>query len=193
MFFFEVNVSTSGRSFKKILKISRQAASDCVQPLPKPAWLKVRASVAGGAEDPIRNVLSLYSLSTVCREAACPNRAECFSQGTAAFLILGELCTRRCAFCDLAHGTPKSPDDDEPYRLAQAVKALKLRYAVITSPDRDDLKDGGAKQFAAVISLKLKFWCPTSKKRRLLPCRFFRKRRQMSSITTSKRYRVCIV
>ena len=145
-------MSTSGRSFKKILKISRQAASDCVQPLPKPAWLKVRASVAGGAEDPIRNVLSLYSLSTVCREAACPNRAECFSQGTAAFLILGELCTRRCAFCDLAHGTPKSPDDDEPYRLAQAVKALKLRYAVITSPDRDDLKDGGAKHFAAVIS-----------------------------------------
>lgn len=193
-------MSTSGRSFKKILKISRQAASDCVQPLPKPAWLKVRASVAGGAEDPIRNVLSLYSLSTVCREAACPNRAECFSQGTAAFLILGELCTRRCAFCDLAHGTPKSPDDDEPYRLAQAVKALKLRYAVITSPDRDDLKDGGAKHFAAVISelrkavegIKVEILVPDFKKRRLLPCRFFRKRRQMSSITTSKRYRVCI-
>ena len=114
------------------MKISRQAASDCVQPLPKPAWLKVRASVAGGAEDPIRNVLSLYSLSTVCREAACPNRAECFSQGTAAFLILGELCTRRCAFCDLAHGTPKSPNDDEPYRLAlrKAVEGIKVEILV---------------------------------------------------------------
>ena len=142
----------TGRSFKKILKISREAASDCPQPLPKPAWLKVRASVAGGAEDPIRDILSSYSLSTVCREASCPNRAECFSHGTAAFLILGELCTRRCAFCDLAHGTPKPPAADEPHRVAQAVKALKLRYVVITSPDRDDLKDGGAGHFAAVIS-----------------------------------------
>lgn len=140
-----------GRSFQKILPISRASFVDGDKPLPKPAWLKVKASVAGGDEDPIRSILSTYSLSTVCREASCPNRAECFASGTAAFLILGELCTRRCAFCDLAHGTPKPPSRDEPQRLAQAVKALGLSYVVITSPDRDDLKDAGAGHFAAVI------------------------------------------
>ena len=142
---------TKERGFKKILPISRQASADR-HPLPKPAWLKVRASVAGGAEDPVRRILSSFSLSTVCREADCPNRAECFANGTAAFLILGQLCTRRCAFCDLAHGTPQPPSADEPQRLAQAVKALNLTYAVITSPDRDDLWDAGAGHFAAVIT-----------------------------------------
>ena len=139
------------RSFQKILPISRASFVDGDKTLPKPAWLKVKASVAGSAEDPIRSILSTYSLSTVCREATCPNRAECFANGTAAFLILGELCTRRCAFCDLAHGTPQPPSRDEPQRLAQAVKALGLSYVVITSPDRDDLKDAGAGHFAAVI------------------------------------------
>lgn len=140
-----------GRSFQKILPISRASFVNGDKTLPKPAWLKVKASVAGSAEDPIRSILSTYSLSTVCREATCPNRAECFANGTAAFLILGELCTRRCAFCDLAHGTPQPPSRDEPQRLAQAVKALGLSYVVITSPDRDDLKDAGAGHFAAVI------------------------------------------
>lgn len=142
----------SGRSFKKILPISREAACGAGAPLPKPAWLRVRASVSGGAEDPLRRILSSFSLSTVCREAYCPNRAECYSSGTAAFLILGEVCTRRCAFCDLASGTPKPPAADEPQRLAQAVKALGLKYVVVTSPDRDDLRDGGAGHFAAVIA-----------------------------------------
>lgn len=142
----------SGRSFKKILPISREAACGAGAPLPKPAWLRVRASVSGGAEDPLRRILSSFSLSTVCREANCPNRAECYSSGTAAFLILGEVCTRRCAFCDLASGTPKPPAADEPQRLAQAVKALGLKYVVVTSPDRDDLRDGGAGHFAAVIA-----------------------------------------
>ena len=138
------------RGAKKILPISKLAGQQ-TQPLPKPAWLKVRALSESSGSDPVRQVLQTYSLSTVCREAACPNRAECFSHGTATFLILGELCTRRCAFCDLAHGTPEPPPEDEPERLAQAVKALKLTYAVITSPDRDDLKDGGAGHFARVI------------------------------------------
>lgn len=142
----------SGRSFKKILPISREAACGAGAPLPKPAWLRVRASVSGGAEDPLRRILSSFSLSTVCREANCPNRAECYSSGTAAFLILGEVCTRRCAFCDLASGTPKPPAADEPQRLTQAVKALGLKYVVVTSPDRDDLRDGGAGHFAAVIA-----------------------------------------
>lgn len=142
----------SGRSFKKILPISREAACGAGAPLPKPAWLRVRASVSGGAEDPLRRILSSFSLSTVCREANCPNRAECYSSGTVAFLILGEVCTRRCAFCDLASGTPKPPAADEPQRLAQAVKALGLKYVVVTSPDRDDLRDGGAGHFAAVIA-----------------------------------------
>lgn len=143
---------TEERGFKKILPISRQAISGVTTTLSKPSWLKVRASVSGGSEDAVRHILSSYSLSTVCREANCPNRSECFSNGTAAFLILGELCTRRCAFCDLAHGTPQPPSADEPLRLAQAIKALKLSYAVITSPDRDDLPDAGAGHFAAVIT-----------------------------------------
>jgi lipoic acid synthetase len=90
-------------------------------------------------------------LHTVCEEASCPNIGECFGKGTATFMILGDLCTRRCPFCDVAHGRPKPPDAKEPIHLAQSISAMKLKYVVITSVDRDDLRDGGAQHFADCI------------------------------------------
>ncbi len=119
--------------------------------LPKPAWIRVKLSA-----DPhiaaLKRLLRNQGLHTVCEEAACPNLAECFSSGTATFMILGDRCTRRCPFCDVAHGKPAAPDPEEPRRLADAVVALELRYVVITSVNRDDLRDGGASQFAACVA-----------------------------------------
>jgi len=120
-------------------------------PLAKPDWIRVRA---GSGEDfgATRQLLREQKLHTVCEEASCPNIGECFGRGTATFMILGDLCTRRCPFCDVGHGLPLPPDPEEPMRIADAVARLELRYAVITSVDRDDLKDGGAGHFSAVIS-----------------------------------------
>ena len=100
----------------------------------------------------IKQILREHTLHTVCEEASCPNIGECFGKGTATFMILGDLCTRRCPFCDVGHGRPKPPDADEPENLARTIAALKLRYVVITSVDRDDLRDGGARHFADCIS-----------------------------------------
>ncbi|QXP89392.1 lipoyl synthase [Methylococcus capsulatus] len=119
-------------------------------PLPKPDWIRVRA----GSGDEVRRVKRLLrerGLHSVCEEAACPNLAECFGHGTATFMILGDICTRRCPFCDVAHGRPAPPDPAEPERLAETIALLRLRYVVITSVDRDDLRDGGAAHFAACI------------------------------------------
>ena len=99
----------------------------------------------------IKNILREHRLHTVCEEATCPNIGECFGKGTATFMILGDLCTRRCPFCDVAHGRPQPPDEAEPANLAATIAALKLRYVVITSVDRDDLRDGGAAHFADCI------------------------------------------
>jgi lipoic acid synthetase len=99
----------------------------------------------------IKRKLRAHSLVTVCEEASCPNIGECFGKGTATFMILGELCTRRCPFCDVAHGRPKPPDPAEPANLARTIADLRLRYVVITSVDRDDLRDGGAQHFADCI------------------------------------------
>jgi lipoic acid synthetase len=99
----------------------------------------------------VKRVLREHRLHTVCEEASCPNIRECFGSGTATFMILGRLCTRRCPFCDVAHGRPEPPDADEPLHLAQTIAALELSHAVITSVDRDDLRDGGAAHFAACI------------------------------------------
>lgn len=116
----------------------------------KPAW--IRAQAAGSPEVArIKAILRQGGLHTVCEEAACPNLGECFHHGTATFMILGDLCTRRCPFCDVGHGTPLPPDPEEPRRVAEAVTAMGLNYVVITSVDRDDLRDGGASQFAACI------------------------------------------
>ncbi len=116
----------------------------------KPSWLKVTAF--GGSDfNRVSSLLKTYGLNTVCQEANCPNRGECFNRGTATFLILGPLCTRNCRFCDVRPGRPPQPDPDEPYRVAEAARQLALTYVVVTSVTRDDLPDGGAGQFAATI------------------------------------------
>jgi lipoic acid synthetase len=99
----------------------------------------------------VKSVLREHGLVTVCEEASCPNIGECFGKGTATFMILGDVCTRRCPFCDVAHGRPKPPDANEPRQLAETIRDMKLRYVVITSVDRDDLRDGGAGHFADCI------------------------------------------
>lgn len=118
--------------------------------LRKPPWIRVRLPV-GNAVVELKSKLRKRQLVTVCEEASCPNIYECFSAGTATFMILGEVCTRRCSFCDVAHGRPFPPDEKEPGRLAKTIDDMKLKYVVITSVDRDDLRDGGAGHFAACI------------------------------------------
>jgi lipoic acid synthetase len=119
-------------------------------PLAKPDWIRVRLG-NGERFREIKRILREHRLHTVCEEATCPNIGECFGKGTATFMILGDLCTRRCPFCDVAHGKPLPPDPDEPLNLAQTIFDLKLQYVVITSVDRDDLRDGGARHFADCI------------------------------------------
>lgn len=119
-------------------------------PLRKPKWIRARvASHPRVAE--LKAVLRQQKLHTVCEEAACPNLGECFSHGTATFMIMGDICTRRCPFCDVTHGKPAPLDGDEPRHLAETIQAMGLKYVVITSVDRDDLKDGGASHFTACI------------------------------------------
>ncbi len=116
-------------------------------PLAKPDWIRVRAANPGSRFYEIKSILRAQKLHTVCEEASCPNIGECFGKGTATFMILGDICTRRCPFCDVAHGRPLPPDSREPAHLAETIARLKLSYVVITSVDRDDLKDGGAQHF----------------------------------------------
>src|SRR5213596_2051965 len=118
--------------------------------LPKTEWIRVRAAGSSRFYE-IKQILREHNLHTVCEEASCPNIGECFGKGTATFMILGDLCTRRCPFCDVAHGRPLAPDPEEPEHLAQTIAALGLDYVVITSVDRDDLKDGGAGHFVDCI------------------------------------------
>ena len=121
-----------------------------IAPLKKPAWIRVKAGNSATFSE-IKRKLREQKLHTVCEEASCPNIGECFGKGTATFMILGDLCTRRCPFCDVAHGRPKPPDAQEPEHLAQTIADLRLKYVVITSVDRDDLRDGGAAHFADCI------------------------------------------
>ena len=120
------------------------------QPLRKPDWIRIRLT-ANPEVDRIKGILRQRKLASVCEEASCPNLSECFSHGTATFMIMGEICTRRCPFCDVAHGKPNPLDPDEPRQLAEAVAEMQLKYVVVTSVDRDDLKDSGAGHFAACI------------------------------------------
>ena len=120
------------------------------EPLRKPEWIRVKAG-HGTRFAEIKRILREHRLHTVCEEASCPNIGECFGKGTATFMILGDLCTRRCPFCDVAHGRPLPPDAEEPLNLARTIAALGLSYVVITSVDRDDLRDGGARHFADCI------------------------------------------
>ncbi len=132
-------------------KIARSPVQFAEAPvLRKPSWIRVRIP-AGNAVAKLKAQLRENRLVTVCEEASCPNIHECFSHGTATFMILGEVCTRRCSFCDVAHGRPKPPDAAEPLNLATTIADMKLRYVVITSVDRDDLRDGGAEHFTRCI------------------------------------------
>jgi lipoic acid synthetase len=131
---------------RKTIKIVPQSTR-----LPKPAWIRVRAPGADSRFHEIKDILRTQQLHTVCEEASCPNIGECFGKGTATFMILGDICTRRCPFCDVAHGRPLAPDTEEPRHLAETIAKLRLSYVVITSVDRDDLKDGGAQHFVDCI------------------------------------------
>lgn len=120
------------------------------RPERKPSW--IRAKVPAGPEvSRLKKVLRDRNLHTVCEEATCPNLGECFGHGTATFMIMGDICTRRCPFCDVAHGRPKPLDEQEPQNLARTIAEMRLKYVVITSVDRDDLRDGGAAHFVACI------------------------------------------
>ncbi len=121
-----------------------------IVPLKKPDWIRVKAGNSQAFYE-VKRKLRENNLHTVCEEASCPNIGECFGKGTATFMILGDLCTRRCPFCDVAHGRPKPPDAEEPAHLARTIAAMALRYVVITSVDRDDLRDGGAQHFVDCI------------------------------------------
>ncbi|MBT7538692.1 MAG: lipoyl synthase [Gammaproteobacteria bacterium] len=135
--------------------------------LRKPDWIRVRIP-ASSEVGRIKNILRTRKLASVCEEASCPNISECFSHGTATFMIMGEICTRRCPFCDVAHGKPLALDEDEPRQLAEAVAEMKLKYVVVTSVDRDDLKDSGAGHFADCIS-ELRIHNPDTRVEVLVP------------------------
>ena len=120
------------------------------KPLPKPRWIRARAP-SGPEVARLKDLLRQHQLHTVCEEAACPNLGECFRHGTATFMIMGKNCTRRCPFCDVGHGRPEPLDPAEPQQLANAIAEMKLRFVVITSVDRDDLRDGGAQHFVDSI------------------------------------------
>jgi lipoic acid synthetase len=138
-----------------------------VAPLRKPAWIRARAPVGPGVAR-IKRLLREAQLATVCEEANCPNLGECFEHGTATFMILGDVCTRRCPFCDVAHGRPQPVDAAEPGHLAQSIAVMGLRYVVITSVDRDDLRDGGAGHFADCLRA-VRAACPQTRLEVLVP------------------------
>lgn len=119
--------------------------------LKKPDWIRVKAASPNSRFHEIKDILRKNNLVTVCEEASCPNIGECFGKGTATFMVMGDKCTRRCPFCDVGHGRPDPLDANEPANLAKTIAALKLRYVVITSVDRDDLRDGGAAHFVECI------------------------------------------
>jgi lipoic acid synthetase len=136
-------------------------------PLRKPDWIRIQLKNSDKVNQ-IKNILRENKLHTVCEEASCPNLNECFGHGTATFMIMGDKCTRRCAFCDVGHGRPDPLNPDEPINLAKTVELLQLKYIVITSVDRDDLRDGGASHFSACIGA-IRERCPDIKIETLVP------------------------
>ncbi len=141
---------THQRGSEKLARIPVKVEPTRVMPR-KPDWIRVKMP-SGERVSQIKQILRQSKLSSVCEEAACPNLGECFSHGTATFMIMGDICTRRCPFCDVAHGKPLPLDPQEPAELAAAVQAMQLRYVVVTSVDRDDLRDGGAGHFVDCIA-----------------------------------------
>lgn len=144
----DIEIKTlKGESKTARLKIKPDATR---VPLRKPSWIRIKHP-AGSKVDKLKKTLRDQKLFTVCEEAQCPNLGECFNHGTATFMIMGQICTRRCPFCDVAHGKPKPLDIDEPQHLAETIEKMALKYVVITSVDRDDLRDGGASHFKQCI------------------------------------------
>jgi lipoic acid synthetase len=138
---------------KAAAKLSRIPVKvERAEALKKPDWIRVKAGSPSTRFYDIKKILRENKLNTVCEEASCPNIGECFGKGTATFMIMGDKCTRRCPFCDVGHGRPDPLDTNEPENLAKTIAALKLSYVVITSVDRDDLRDGGAQHFVDCIS-----------------------------------------
>lgn len=137
------------RGADKVARIPIQVVP-ATETLRKPAWIRIKIPTGSKIAE-IKNTLRENRLHTVCEEASCPNLAECFTHGTATFMIMGDICTRRCPFCDVARGRPKPLDMEEPQHLAKTIASMGLRYVVITSVDRDDLPDGGAGHFAACV------------------------------------------
>lgn len=144
------NPDTHQRGHDKVSRIPVKVQPTTEMPR-KPKWIRAKAPVGKGVNS-IKKILRERNLSSVCEEAQCPNLGECFSHGTATFMIMGDICTRRCPFCDVAHGKPKPLDTEEPKHLAAAIAEMKLKYVVVTSVDRDDLRDGGAQHYAECIS-----------------------------------------
>ena len=138
------------KAFDKVSRIPVKVEHS--ETLRKPEWIRVRAASSSSQFTEIKKILREHKLFTVCEEASCPNIGECFGKGTATFMIMGDKCTRRCPFCDVGHGRPDPLDEDEPANLAKTIAAMKLKYVVITSVDRDDLRDGGAAHFAQCIN-----------------------------------------
>ncbi len=160
----ETHQKGAAKTARNPIKIAPQAKSDLLR---KPSWIRARSANSQAFYE-VKRILREQKLFTVCEEASCPNIGECFGKGTATFMILGDLCTRRCPFCDVAHGRPKPPDTEEPLHLAQSVAAMKLKYVVITSVDRDDLRDGGAQHFADCIR-EIRKHSPSTKIEILVP------------------------
>jgi lipoic acid synthetase len=147
------NVLIEGEKLRGAEKVARIPVKviPTVDLLKKPDWIRVKIP-ASPKINSIKEKLRKHKLASVCEEASCPNLGECFSNGTATFMIMGEICTRRCPFCDVAHGKPKPLYENEPLELAEAIAEMGLNYVVITSVDRDDLKDSGAQHFANCIT-----------------------------------------
>jgi lipoic acid synthetase len=151
-------MSTTDQPYDATAKQKSQAKTSRIpikivpaETLKKPDWIRVKAGSPSTRFYEIKDILRSNKLVTVCEEASCPNIGECFGKGTATFMIMGDKCTRRCPFCDVGHGRPDPLDVDEPDNLAKTIAQLKLQYVVITSVDRDDLRDGGAGHFVACI------------------------------------------
>jgi lipoyl synthase len=147
------NVLVEGEKLRGADKVRRIPVKviPTVDLLSKPNWIRVKIPTSPKIQH-IKQKLREHKLASVCEEASCPNLGECFSNGTATFMIMGEICTRRCPFCDVAHGKPNPLNEDEPRELAEAISEMGLSYVVITSVDRDDLKDSGAQHFANCIT-----------------------------------------
>jgi len=160
---------SSSNALKGAAKVSRIPIKiePTVTPLRKPKWIRVRSPSHPEVVN-LKDILRAHNLHTVCEEASCPNLGECFSHGTASFMIMGDICTRRCPFCDVAHGTPQPLDTYEPENLAKTIKAMNLQYVVVTSVDRDDLRDGGANHFVACIQA-IRYHAPATKIEILVP------------------------